>query len=120
MTGMTRYLNVNPGGAPRTAKWISMEELMLQAADRIRQGWTKGDFWDEQGGACALGAIADAGKGRAIDADKFRKAQAMLLETLLDLNPKIEAKTIPEINDAEGVTQEMIVEAFERTAKKLA
>lgn len=118
---MSRQLYLTPGHATRQ---LTPAELMREAVAQLDGGgggdappkWIKGEFHDDQGGSCALGAIEQALSGNSIYIPLYDAAMLRLLTTLKEMHPELTATNIADLNDDPNVTYEDIIAAFEKTA----
>lgn len=100
----------------------SAAEVLRGAIAQLSGGpekWVKGNFYDANGGACALGAIATAAYGQTLLLADYQRAESTLLTILREMHPNLEANTIPDLNDDPAVTYDDIMAAFEKAAMQL-
>ncbi|AER47977.1 hypothetical protein SEA_YEET_125 [Mycobacterium phage Yeet] len=88
-------------------------EILKEARDIVAKGWIKGDYTDDQGNYCALGALGEAVMRNGLFPYVVWETRTRLQDHLPDLGWK-GRKSVAEFNDHPDTTHEMVLQLFDK------
>lgn len=116
---MSRTLHISPGRLD--SRDVQPSEMTRAALGYIGdpKRWVRGDFFDDDDGSCAMGAFARTSQQEpplGVSPEDFYEILGVLVATLRENFPDIDADTLDGFNDHPSVQHKDMVAAFEKTA----
>ncbi len=91
------------------------QQLLLDAAQRVRRGWCQNALNDDRGNVCLMGALLEVSSRPGVQADAETTAYWALFQHIVN-----RAQGVVDFNDTPGRTAEEVASAMEAAAMETA